>query len=79
MAQGLKSPSSWKNEEERITKMPEKNTAFNDLVKKNGMKKSALAARCGITPVQFSRYCTGKSPVPLLVQKEIERIAAANS
>lgn len=54
------------------------NKEFNDLVKKTGMKKAALAARCGITPAQFSRYCTGKSPVPLLVLREIERLAAAN-
>lgn len=55
------------------------NQDFNALVKKTGMKKAALAERCGITPAQFSRYCSGKCPVPLLVQKEIERLAAANN
>lgn len=52
---------------------------FCKLVKATGMKKSELAKRCGITPTQFSRYCTGKSPVPPLVWKEIERIAAQNA
>lgn len=51
---------------------------FNKMVKATGMKKAALAARCGITATQFSRYCTGKSPIPPLVWREIERIAAQN-
>lgn len=55
------------------------NANFNELVKASGMKKAELAKRCGITATQFSRYCTGKSPIPPLVWKEIERIAAQNA
>lgn len=52
---------------------------FDDLCKKTGMKKAELAKRCGVTPEHFSRYCTGKQPVPPLVWKEIERIAERNA
>lgn len=48
---------------------------FNDLCKRSGMKKHALAARCGKNPATFSRYCSGISPVPELVWREVERIA----
>lgn len=51
------------------------NEKFNDLVKSTGMKKAELAKRCGITPTQFSRYCTGKATIPRLVWKEVERLA----
>ena len=55
------------------------NEKFNELVKKTGMKKSELAKRCGVTPAHFSRYCTGKQPVPPLVYREIERLAEKNA
>lgn len=55
------------------------NEKFNEIVKASGMKKAELAKRCGITPTQFSRYCTGKCAIPPLVWREIERIAAQNA
>lgn len=55
------------------------NEKFNELVKATGMKKAELAKRCGVTPAHFSRYCSGKHPVPPLVWKEIERIAEKNA
>lgn len=47
--------------------------AFCDLCRRTGMKKGALAKICGKTPVTFSRYCSGTTPVPELVWKEVER------
>lgn len=55
------------------------NEKFNAIVKSTGMKKAELAKRCGITPTQFSRYCTGKSAIPPLVWKEVERLAKQNA
>lgn len=47
---------------------------FDELCKSTGMKKSALAKICGKTPVTFSRYCSGETPVPELVWREVDRI-----
>ena len=48
---------------------------FNELCKRSGMRKKALAERCGKTPVTFSRYCSGVTPVSELVWREVERIS----
>ena len=52
---------------------------FAALCKKTGMKKAELAKRCGVTAAHFSRYCSGKQPVPPLVYREIERLAEKNA
>lgn len=45
---------------------------FNDLCKKSGMRKSALAALCGVSVSTFSRYCNGASPVPAAVWQVVD-------
>lgn len=45
---------------------------FNEMCKATGLKKQALAAMVGRTPVAFSRYCTGKTPVPEAIWKLVE-------
>lgn len=48
--------------------------AFNDLCRRTGMKKGALAKICGKTPATFSRYCSGVCPVPRLVWDKVESL-----
>lgn len=48
--------------------------AFEALCEKTGMKKSALAKRCGKNPATFSRYFSGETPVPELVWKMVESL-----
>ena len=47
---------------------------FDELCKRSGMRKKALAERCGKSAETFSRYCSGVTPVPELVWREVERI-----
>lgn len=47
---------------------------FNELCKSTGLQKQKLAQACGKTNVTFSRYCSGETPVPELVWREVERI-----
>ena len=47
---------------------------FDELCAKTGMKKKALAERCGKSVVTFSRYCNGVIPVPPLVWEKVEEI-----
>ena len=46
---------------------------FNDLCDQTGIKKKELAKICGKSAVQFSKYCTGAAPVPLLVWDKIKQ------
>ncbi len=48
---------------------------FDELCKKTGMKKKAIAAICGKTPTHISRYCNGSAPIPVLVWQAVERLA----
>lgn len=50
---------------------------FSQFIKATGLKKAAIAARCGVTPTTISRYCSGKSVIPPLVWREVERMAYA--
>jgi hypothetical protein len=47
---------------------------FDELCKNTGVQKQVLAKQCGKTNVTFSRYCSGETPVPELVWREVERI-----
>lgn len=45
--------------------------SFRELVKKTGMKKKSLAEICGKSAVQFSKYLSGESAVPVLVWEKV--------
>lgn len=47
---------------------------FDDLCRRTGVQKKVLAKQCGKSAVTFSRYCSGETPVPELVWREVERI-----
>ena len=49
--------------------------AFDELCRRTGMKKGALAKICGKTPATFSRYCSGICPVPRLVWEKVKEFA----
>lgn len=52
---------------------------FCEMCKATGLKKSAIAKMCGVTPNTISRYCTGFSPVPQAVWKLVEMEAQKNT
>ena len=49
-------------------------SAFNELCANTRIKKCELAKMCQKNAATFSRYCSGATPVPKLVWKEVERI-----
>lgn len=51
--------------------------SFCWMIWRSGLKKAAIAVRCGVTPTTISRYCSGKSTIPPLVWREVVRMADA--
>ena len=45
---------------------------FDEMCTKTGLKKSAIAKMCGVTPNTISRYCSGASPIPEAIWRLVE-------
>jgi hypothetical protein len=66
--------SDWTDQEgNNYIRIDKLSVLFDDLCASTGIKKKELAKICGKSAVQFSKYCTGAAPVPMLVWDKVQQ------